>query len=503
MVYVEDIFPPFRDQLTRYSCVDSLLVVHAYIQNLQFNRPMPDGIQVDPVVARAQGYEKHYFEWELDLLSRELIQHAPLSGRHTLRNWGEFANTLNALKDIEGAVSRRTGELLRRNILIEMGRNAYRQFHWQRKPDAATLARYYKIFGQAGLDAIIEREIGLTARELYIVGMALTGHFLNSGAHIFPIAAQEIGISPEKMKSFLRRFSAPLSTLKQLALETQAHNEDFAYSRNPLTVFPLVHAGLNGRHCVIAPIPTLLFDRFTAGVYYEIVKHPEFAHAFGNAFQRYVGEVLEVCLSNGSFAIYPECEYHLGKNRKNTVDWIVSDCSGNMFFECKTKRMRSDSKMALADTSPLLRDLLKISDFVVQIYKSIQDAKDGHYPNWAPNDKPVYPLVVLLDEFYLFDAGLAETLNARISEKLLERNINPSILISSPYTIVSCADLEILMQVIAERGVQRVMDAKKEGEKSKWNMGVFLSNEFKSELDRTGELFPTGIDEIHPVLAQQ
>jgi len=487
----------------RYSCVDSLLVLHAYIQNLQFDQPMPAQIQVDRSVVKAKRYDKGYFEWELDLLSRELIQHAPMAGRYTLRNWAEFADTLNAIKHLENEISGRTGKLLQKYILVELGRIAYRQFHWQQKPKATTLSRYYKIFGQPELAAIVERETGLTPRELYLIGMSLTGHYLHSGVHVFPIDAREIGITPEKMRNFLRHFSAPLSTLKQLAAETQSHNEDFAFSRNPLAAFPLVHAGWNGRHCVIAPIPTLLFDRFTAGIYYEIVKNPQFSNTFGSAFQRYVGEVLAVSLGKDRFTVYPEVEYQIGKKRKDSADWIASDPSGSLFIECKTKRMRSDSKIALVDTSPLLRDLLKVSDFVVQIYKSIQDAKDGHYPHWTSSGTPIFPVIVLLDEWYLFDPNLEETLNARVVEKLKEWDIDADILSSSPYEIVSCADFELLMQVVAQSGIQSVMSAKHAAGKSKWNMGVFLANEFKAEIGKAKALFRDDIDEIHPSLVQQ
>jgi hypothetical protein len=162
--------------------------------------------------------------------------------------------------------------------------------------------------------------------------------------------------------------------------------------------------------------------------------------------------------------------------------------------------MRSDSKMALIDTSPLLRDLLKISDFVVQIYKSIRDAKDGRYPHWKSNGTPIFPIIVLLDEWYLFDPTLEETLDARVVEKLKEWNIDPDILSSSPYEIVSCADFELLMQVVAQVGIQKVMSAKHTAEKSKWNMGVFLANEFKAETGRAKALFRDDIDGIHPAL---
>ena len=183
MIQIDDLLDALRKQLARYSLVESLFVVHSYMQYLQFNQPMPKLIEIDPAVAAKMGYERNCYEWELDLLSRQLLQHAPVAGIFSLTRWGEFANTLNLLKQLDNAISQRAGKLIDDNIFLEVGRIAYRQFPWQERPNSWRLARYYKIFGNSAVDAIVNAEIKFYVQESSIYwDWPLRGTFVRSSA---------------------------------------------------------------------------------------------------------------------------------------------------------------------------------------------------------------------------------------------------------------------------------------------------------------------------------
>ena len=502
MIQIDDLLEQVRRQLSRYSLIESLFVVFGHMQYLQFNRAVPDSIQLDPAVAAASGYDRHFYEWELDLLSRELLQHAPLTGQFSLTRWSEFASTLNLFKDVDNTISERAGRLLGENILLELGRLAYREFPWQERPNQWRLTRYYKIFGDAAVDAIIEAEIGLTAKELYILGLALTGHFITHFAYDYSADFSAIGITDEKRRRFMRHFSRPLSELSKMAKVSELRDVNFVYSQNPLRIFPIVHAGVDGRHCLIAPIPSYLFHRFTAGVYYELTDNPRFGNAFGDSFQRYIGEVLTAALLNGRFEVHAEQEYYAGKDRKDTIDWIASDDSAHLFVECKTKRMQLSSRIALADTKSLDADLAKIADFIFQAYKTIEDAKSSRYPHWHPDDRPIYPVVVLLEDWYLFDPRLEASLDQQVIEKLRAAGIDPAAMTAAPYSVCTVGDFEILVQVIAMTSIAQVMQKKLTGESTKWNMKSFLQSDFANQVGRINKrgLFPHVLESIHPAI---
>ena len=504
MIRIDDLLEPLQKQFSRYPLIESLFVVHAYMQHLQFGNPMPDAIEMDATVASKTGYDRNYYEWELDLLALELLRHAPMLARFSLTRWSEFANTLNMLEGIGQrylVARRRSNE--RQHLCWSWGRIAYREFPWQEHPNHWRLTRYYKIFfSDPAVDSIISAEIGLTARELYLLGLAFTGHFLTKVIYPYPADLSVLGISDEKRRIFTRRFSRPLSELSRMAAESELRDENFNYSVNPLRIFPMAHVGFSGKHVVIAPIPTYLFHRFTAGLYYELTDNRGFGNALGDSFQRYIGDVLKAALPVDVFVILAEEEYHIGKNRKDTIDWIASDAAAHLFVECKTKRMRLSSRIALADTNSLASDVAKIADFVVQAYKTINDARSRQYPHWRPDARPVYPGIVLLEDWYLFDFRLEQALEKQIAEKLGVSGIDPSVMVTSPYSICSSSEFEILAQVIAVAGIAPVLQRKHTGERTKWNMKSFLLSEFGDAVREIGKrgLFDEALDPIHPAL---
>jgi hypothetical protein len=502
MIQTNDLFEEIRQKLSRYSLIESLFVVYAHMQYLQFGQRLPDTVEIHPDVAAKSGYDRNYYEWELDLLSRELLQYAPMSGQFSLTRWNEFAGTLDFFRQIDETISQLAGKLLQENILLELGRNAHRTFPWQEKPNHWRIIRYYKIFSDPAVDTIIRAEIGISANELYLLGLAFSGHFITRFVYPYPVDYSAVGVSDAARRRFMEHFSAPLSELIKMASDSEFRDENFCYSQNPLRIYPLVHTGVGGRHSLIAPIPTFLFRRFTAGVYYELTDNTGFGHAFGASFQRYVGEVLMAALPSDHFTVFDEQEYHIGKDRKDTIDWIATDYSSHLFVECKTKRTQLRSQIALADTKSLNADLAKIAEFIFQAYKSIEDAKAGHYPRWRLDSRRIYPIIVLLEDTYLFDPGLEREIDQQVAEKLSRAHVDLNVMTASPYSICSVADFEILAQVIAMTNIDQVMAQKTTSERTKWNMKSFLLSEFGREVSRISKdgLFPNALESIHPAI---
>jgi hypothetical protein len=141
---VYDLYKPLRNLLRQYPLLESLSVVHAYAQYLQFSRPLPSNIAVDPILYARHKPERQIYEWQLDLLAREIILNSPTRGTKTLRAWPQFAKAINAIKDLEEKVHIAHRPLFQNNMLLEIFRVAHRQFPWQRRPTEDTLLRYSK-----------------------------------------------------------------------------------------------------------------------------------------------------------------------------------------------------------------------------------------------------------------------------------------------------------------------------------------------------------------------
>ena len=386
-------------------------------------------------------------------------------------------------------------------MLLEMFRVAHWQFPWQRRPNEDTLLRYFKIFNTSKFAPIIRKAIGMQAAEIYTIGLGFAGHFIGSFAYYLDAPIEIREISKEGFNQFVDHFSADVASLRQMAREVQSYDQDYAYTFNPLRKYPLVRAILNGRNAVVSPIPTFLFRRFTDGIYYEICDARGFADAFGRSFQKYVGEMLSKANYGDRLTIFAEQPYHVGKDRKDSVDWIVSDPTADLLIECKTKKLRWEAKIALTSTTLLNDDLEKMAGFVVQVYKTLFDAINGRYAHWrARQGKPLYPVIVTLEEWFAFGDKIFSSIDEIVRRQLAELQIDPAIVDGYPYPICSTEDFELAAQIMQNIGIHSVMEKKTTGEHVFWSLYSFLGTVFEDELSRVrnrDSLFVGDIGNIH------
>lgn len=500
---ISDLHAPLRAKVSRYELIESLYVIFNYTQLLQFKRQLNANIQANRKIISAHRLKKGFFEWELDLLALEVLQKYPSVGpRASLRNWSEFSDTINSIKRLEEKISERAGDELGKTIWLELGRIAHRQFPWQTTPNHRTLARYYKIFSRPKIDEILTRKVGLTVREFYLLGMVFLGHFLREFLLDFPVDPTPLGLTREQLAIFIRKFGTPLSNLITIAEHNIQLNENFAFSQNPLKIYPLVHAMIEGRHRLIAPMPTHLFHRFTDGMFYELVGEPGFDNEFGASFQAYVGDVLLANLPDDRFKTLSEQAFYIGKDKKDSIDWLASDHTAHLFIECKTKRIRLSSKFDITDTKHLKEDADKLASFIVQTYKTLRDALNGHYPHWKTNNKPIYPIIVTLEDWYTISPVVTEMIEAEIKRQFDGIGINHDVIKEHPYTIASCSDLELLIPLIGRLGIESVMSLKATAQKRLWNVSAVLHSEFRKEIGKLDrDVFRDDLREIHPAMA--
>ncbi len=497
---VYHLYKPLRNHLRQVNTLESLSVLRAYVQHLQFGENIPRDIELSHEFISATNWlEKYVYEWELDILAKEIIANGQdYGGTKSLKSWKYFRGAINKLKDLENNIAIEYRDFFQQNILLELHRIAHRQFPWQTRPNAIQMVRYYKIFSNHDIDAIIQRVVGLTTKELYVIGLAFTGVYLKYYALYYPPDLTLAGITQKKLDCFLNRFSCDLSTIKRLIIESQSFNYDYAYTFNPLRSLPLLRVVWNGRDSVIAPIPTFLFRRITEGIFFEICGERDFGVPFGTSFQSYVGEMLHAA-NDDKMKVYPEMHY--GKPQKDSVDWIVDDSSAALFVECKTKKLRFEAKISLVDTVILEEDLDKIADAVVQVYKTIRDYRNNLYPHFLYNPKKrIYPLIVTLEDWYAFGDKIVPEIDKRIKTKIQEENIDLNFFNNMPYSICSCEEFEQMIQIIQTVGVEKFMENKLEREKRLWSFSPFMKSQYTEELNKVKNLFPNDYQQIYPNL---
>jgi hypothetical protein len=483
---VFSLYCPLRNYLRKQKLNESLLAIHAHIQFQQFHKPLPSYITGEPF-----GYRNmtkftdilnfHLFPWELSLLCKEVLLNSEMYGAtHSLLEWHYLSGAVNKLKYLENETAKLYST--KDNVLLELFRISHRQFRWQRMPTMDAPARYWKIFSYQNLHAIVEKLIGLTIEEIIKIGMSLLGFYQDKIALFYPPKSELSGITQEKIDRFLAHFCIDYEELKKSLAKEQQYNEKFAYTYSSLVAYPLIRKEWNGRDAIVCPIPRYLFERITDGIYYEVCRVEGFEHPFGDAFQAYIGDVLKVLYKRAS--TYPEGKY--GKDHR-TVDWIAEDESGTLFVECKTKRLTTAAKAGLFDTTELESELGKIADAVVQVYKTMEDFKNGLYRRVKyRSSKVLYPMVVTLEDWFIYGDIIINKLDECVISRLKKTGLAEDLIVTNPYCVISAEAFEMFTFIVNKHNIKEVLEEKlKDKEKKYWEIENYLRNKYPEDIKQT------------------
>jgi hypothetical protein len=161
--------------------------------------------------------------------------------------------------------------------------------------------------------------------------MGLIAVYLEHPAVLIPFSSDVRQITEEVFRQFMAFSCRTVAELRPVLKSAQRYDASYMYAFNPLREFPLIRMKFRGSHAIICPLPTLLFWRFTGGLYYELVGDTRFSQALGSSFQAYVGDVIRTACPQG-IKLAGEQSYGAKKERKDSVDWIVHDADAAIFL---------------------------------------------------------------------------------------------------------------------------------------------------------------------------
>jgi hypothetical protein len=477
-----DLYKQLRKKVGELAREDSLRVIWAYTQYLQvpdFNIP-PD-IEVDRRFYEKDVQRAWINEWLLMLLAKEVLLHSGVIAKRgaSLRQWKTLAGTIDNINRLENEIYGEYGSP--DNVLVELIRIAHRTFEWQGNgPHANAIIRYHRILSTPEISQICVQQHGVTIYELMACGTSLLGHFLESHSLRLPLTSEIAELPIDTFKAVFSLVAEDISTLKAELNREQQYNESFAYAYSSLRARPIVLMCSGTIDIAVCPIPTLLFWRFTSGLYYDFIRVPEFANLFGDSYQAYVGEAVRAAAP--SLSLHEERLYKIGSREKRSVDWIVSDDADSaLFIECKVKRIRLDTKQTLTDTAPLQEDISYLASAVVQTYRTIQDCIAGHYPHFkVASDAKIYPCVVTLENWHMHGPKMYGFFRDLVREKMAEDGLAEDYLTKMPYSVWPVEDFELGLQIMSESPIATVMDGKLlDKEMQDWEWRPYLSQKFK------------------------
>jgi hypothetical protein len=268
-------------------------------------------------------------------------------------------------------------------------------------------------------------------------------------------------LPPEIIEKFLSFTSMNISDLRAKLKTEQMYDANYAYAYSSLRAYPLIRMFYLGGNAFVCPIMTLLYWRFTSGLYYELITDDRFGNEFGEGFQNYVGDVISTACVNPEIERISEAAYKVGQQGKRTVDWIVSDGASALFLECKSKRLSWSAKSSLRDLTALENDIDIMAAAVVQTYKTLVDYENNHYPNFpAKEGRGIYLGVVTPENWRMFGPVMLNKLDDSVVAKLKEAGFPHDLTQERPYSILAIEELETGLQIIGSVGIAKFMDGK-------------------------------------------
>lgn len=499
-------YKPIRNKIAALAMEDALAVVWAHTQFLQINDfNFPREIEVINEYLRHQFPQQWISEWELELLAKEIVLNSGGAAKdnRTLRKWKTLSETINSIKKLENDIYGAHGSPDR--LLVELIRIAHRQFIWQgNSPNSASIIRYYKIFNRLGIDAICKQKIGLNVWEIFMCGVAAMGFFLDRPAIVVPFKSQIKALTVDMFEKFFAFTSRPLAELRKQLKTDQQYNENFAYAYSSLRAWPLVRMTYQASECLVCPQMTLLYWRFTGGLYYELITVPEFGNEFGNGFQEYVGGVIEQTCPDPMQRL-AEGDYAVGKAQKKTVDWIVADEDAALFIECKARRLSLGAKVSLNDLAPLEADIDNMASAVVQVYKTIADYRNGAYPHLRYDEKhKIFPIIVTLENWHMFGNVMLNKLAERVNAKLEAAGLAKDVADAMPYSVLAIEELEVGLQIMRDNGIAKFVEGKlNHAEMRTWEWHGYMTKQYPKTFPAK-KLFEAEYDKLFaPLYAAQ
>lgn len=469
MTAIFDSYKPLRNFLRQCFLEGTLVDVWQVAQHLANDSPAPNIPGMQPY-----SLHNHVFPWELPVVAREVLLHAHPRGDKRINSLAAIRKVIEPLRNTHNEGSKlRLGHP--GSIFDEMLRIAHHQFPWQQGNLYSSLIRNLKTFGSPEVAAILERATGLTVRKFFFLGMALSGHFANRFGINSDQDYAQFGISRAEAQSFFARLSTTVHDYRQ-KLAAQQVDENWDYSWNPLEATPLVVLDPAFPNRLYCPVPELLLRRFSSGLYYDLVKETGFSSAFGDAFQNYVGDVLTVAFERPAFTICREEPYYVGKERHDGPDWILAGQDGNLFIECKTKRMTQAAR-ALSGGDQLREDFGKIADAIVQNYKNVLEALEGK-SKWQPNGLPAIPLVLTYEDWFMLGPVGHELLKTGVPERLAAKGLPLDLVQTMPYALMSAREFERCSSAIADAGINAFFSGKREEPYPQWLWPEYQQEKF-------------------------
>ncbi len=383
------------------------------LQTAQCKQALPhlDRKTIDPkAIGIQEPHELAIHKWELETLANDgLTTPKAPAKRGRLRrlkhdHYGNIVTCVNRLRRLENKEFNVGGH--RKNIFGELVRIGNRQFPWQ--VGSANMANLYRnnfVYGQGKCAEVFLEKFGISIVDFSKVSFALFAHFMSHPTLVGDRGFKAIGISEELFRAALSPLCLPLERAKQVALVERRNIIHVAYKPSIFRQYPCVSFS-DFPLTLRAPLPQLIMDRMTTGLYYDVVSGGQRAREeYGRRFERYCLEFSQASLPQLDWM--PEEKYKVKKLTFDTPDILCFEENRLVLVaECKATRMSREAMFGKDPTAERgFEDLIKA---VKQLWRFFAHCRIGKHG--ANIDPDAVGIVITLDNWLV----MAEKLKAEV-----------------------------------------------------------------------------------------
>lgn len=480
-------FKPIRNKLEEFNVFDNLYVVREYLRAFNVNLSLDllstiEGADIYPIMPDFADF----------IIVNSIIYASELPCSKKLTSIKDRSSIIRLISNLSNKVSEIN---INDDVWLWLRSFSENQNKQKIQNLFTQIFRHYRIYDEKDLRIYTENRIGMTYKDFLICSFWLYSVFSKddgfcvSNSHIssIPKEYEKTSLKSSNISKVLSIISCPIKSLRPKIKGTILYDNESIFKINSPDYFkfPIIEY----QNLYFCPVPQYIIKQVTEG-FYHIIGIPDsgLSHLIGKGFEGYVGEILRMNNKDSLFTIIQEIIYKKGTNKNcKSSDWIVVDNNTIIFIECKTKRLRNNSKNLLSVKDELQEDISIYADGVFQLYRSYSDYKNGLMPGLPFNDSKVFiPILLIQDEFFLNVPTIKDEIARLTYKKLKDKQIDLSTFEEFKFQVFSSQYFESEIQIMTKIGFLQYLSFIEQGKidnefRSKIATDFYYDNEFEKE----------------------
>jgi hypothetical protein len=446
--------------------------------------------------------DNHFvYKWALETLINELLiarkKARPRKGRTRVLDCSKFqtvATCVNTLRNLEDAED---GMVLSQFTVFDiMHKIGHRQFEWQRGFFSySQIYRTLTVFGGDFAKGYFHATNGVSIADFFNCGFAFYALSQDHPGFETVVDLSAIKLSDRARDAALKLLSAPLEQIRKQAISIrQTGGRSTAYQQSVLRKTPLILFERLGRQIARAPLPALICQRITTGLYYDLVSGgPDIWREIGSRFEGYCLDLTSAMLPTAKPSGSLNYKF---KKRFDSPDLFLHDESGaaRVVVECKAKKMSIVAKYSdnpLDDAKEAFSEIIK---GVVQLWRFYSHCRR------TPEIKLIHPdaigMLLTLDPWLQMSHHRervleeARKITVQIDRDILDEDCRPIL-------FCSIDDFENTLEAASAESLFEAISATSKPEFQGWLL-VNVHEKISTERRRNPYPFQGRIAEINP-----